>query len=105
MMSFAPKFSTTFVGKKPTTTWLNDCTWAATVSAEAAPSFWWTPAPGWKVSARPSARMTPSPLLASSQAIERSPMLWSLARLPSEVIAETIATKISGATVARSRLM
>ena len=53
----------------------------------------------------PSASTTAKALLNSSQKIERRPMLRSLARLPSDVIDETIATRISGATVASSTLM
>ena len=44
-------------------------------------------------------------LLSSSQKIERRPMLRNFARLPSERIDETIATRISGATVASRTLM
>ena len=105
MMSFALKFSTTLVGKKPTTTWPKLCTWPWIVSVESPPSSRWTPSPGWNTKPRPSASTTARALLSSSQKIERRPMLRSFARPPSERIDETIATRISGATVASRMLM
>ena len=61
--------------------------------------------PGWNTKPSPSASTTASALLSISQKIERRPMLRSFARLPSERIDETIATRISGPTVASRTLM
>ena len=63
------------------------------------------PVPGWNTKPRPSASTTASALLSISQKIERRPMLRNFARLPSERIDETIATRISGPTVASRTLM
>ena len=100
MISFDPKLSTTFDGKKPTTTLLNDWTWPCTVSVGTAPSSLPRPKPGWNARPSPSASATANALLSNSQKPERRPMLRSLVRLPSEVTDATIATKISGATIA-----
>ncbi len=52
--------------------------------------------PGWNTKASPSASTTPRALLSSSQKIERRPMVRSFASPPSDVIDETIVTRISG---------
>ena len=60
---------------------------------------------GLEGQAEARASATARALLSISQKIERRPMLRSFARLPSEAIEETIATRISGATVASRTLM
>jgi len=80
------------------------CTWPWTVSVDIEPSVRWTPLPGWNARPSPSASTTASAVLSMSQKTERRPMLRSFARLPSDTIEETIATKISGATAA-SRML
>ena len=104
MIALVLKLPTTLVGKKLTTTWPNSWTWAWIVSAGTAPSLASVPSPGRKMKPSASARMTASALLNSNQNVERRPMLLSFSSVPSDVIADTIATNTNGATVASSTL-